>query len=701
MHIARSLAWPLAVASMLVVSVSAAADNAAPSYLIGRGMIDITGPCVGLKMLGYVRPDQITEGIHLRQWSRAFIVAELNGAGRLAIVTTDLQSVTHSLALSVAEALKTRAGGVYGLDNVVIAATHTHAVPGGYWQYGADTPLGTPFYQEYYDALVEGIAASIVAAHNDLRPGRILVAAGEVEGAGAQRSRLAYLQNPDAERQKYRSDVDTEMTLLKFESAGQALGILNWYPVHPTSMSYRNRLISGDNKGYAAYAFERLQNVHPGARGGFVAAFAQSNGGDVTPNLRLDQRGPGAGEFESTRIIGERQTRAAARLFDSATEQLAGKIDYRHAYVDFTCLTVGDEFTHSGEKMTCPAAYGYSFAAGSTEDGGGQPLFKEGMTRQDPLIEAMAKVFSPLPSPTDELRRVHRPKPILLALGASDSPVLPQVLPISMARIGQLALVIGPAEFTTMSGRRFRESVKKAMPDVKFVVIAGYANDYAGYVATREEYEVQHYEGAATLFGPWTQAAYQQEFARLAADLFAGRPSTTLGLPADVRGTVRSTPLGTPYDRAGADATFGDVAQDVVSTCRRGEQVSASFWTGNPQNGYRPNRRFAFVERMEQGNWRALVGDGDWEVKCRWAQPSPQPPAGPDGTTPGAAKNPPTRSASTKSDSLAAHLLTVEWDVPTDAAPGSYRIVHRGVFKAEADRQLHEFEAHSTTFVVQ
>ena len=128
---------------------------------------------------------------------------------------------------------------------------------------------------------------------------------------------------------------------------------------------------------------------------------------------------------------------------------------------------------------------------------------------------------------------MHKPKPILLALGAADPPVLPQILPLGVARIGQLALVIGPAEFTTMSGRRFRDCVRQALPGVKYVAIAGYANDYAGYVATREEYEVQHYEGAATLYGPWTQAAYQQEFARLASDLEAGRPSTSAEPPVD------------------------------------------------------------------------------------------------------------------------------------------------------------------------
>lgn len=35
-----------------------------------------------------------------------------------------------------------------------------------------------------------------------------------------------------------------------------------------------------------------------------------------------------------------------------------------------------------------------------------------------------------------------------------------------------------------------------------YVVIAGPANTYGHYVATREEYSVQRYEGASTLFGP-------------------------------------------------------------------------------------------------------------------------------------------------------------------------------------------------------
>lgn len=40
------------------------------------------------------------------------------------------------------------------------------------------------------------------------------------------------------------------------------------------------------------------------------------------------------------------------------------------------------------------------------------------------------------------------------------------------------------------------------LDDSAYVVIAGPANTYGHYVATREEYSIQRYEGASTIFGP-------------------------------------------------------------------------------------------------------------------------------------------------------------------------------------------------------
>src|SRR5262249_9002888 len=166
-----------------------------------------------------------------------------------------------------------------------------------------------------------------------------------------------------------------------------------------TSMTYYNKLISGDNKGYAAYALEQRHGTRYTGKPEFVAAFANTNAGDVTPNLNLNNTGPGKTDTESTQIIGERQARAAQKLPEQAAEPLRGPIEVRHEFVDFSQLTVAAEFTGAGEQRTWPSALGYSFAAGSTEDGGGHPLFREGMKESSPIIDGIVRTAMPTLSP--------------------------------------------------------------------------------------------------------------------------------------------------------------------------------------------------------------------------------------------------------------------------------------------------------------
>jgi neutral ceramidase len=65
------------------------------------------------------------------------------------------------------------------------------------------------------------------------------------------------LANPLAERSKYQYDQDKAMTLLRFDDAsGNARGFLSFFPVHGTSLYENNTLVSGDNKGLAAYMYE-------------------------------------------------------------------------------------------------------------------------------------------------------------------------------------------------------------------------------------------------------------------------------------------------------------------------------------------------------------------------------------------------------------------------------------------------------------
>ena len=43
-------------------------------------------------------------------------------------------------------------------------------------------------------------------------------------------------------------------------------------------------------------------------------------------------------------------------------------------------------------------------------------------------------------------------------------------------------------------------------------VLAGLSNVYSHYITTWDEYQVQRYEAASTIFGPHTCAAYRQQY---------------------------------------------------------------------------------------------------------------------------------------------------------------------------------------------
>jgi neutral ceramidase len=110
----------------------------------------------------------------------------------------------------------------------------------------------------------------------------------------------------------------------------------------------------------------------------------------------------------------------------------------------------------------------------------------------------------------------HAPKPITLNVTG----LVPSVLPLQMFRIGQVTILGVPGELTTVAGGRLADAVmaKLAMKSGQkggHCIIAGYANAYAQYITTYEEYQAQHYEGASTLFGPHTLEAFTTGFISL------------------------------------------------------------------------------------------------------------------------------------------------------------------------------------------
>ncbi|KAL7124830.1 hypothetical protein ABFS83_14G075100 [Erythranthe nasuta] len=440
----------------------------------------------------------------------------------------------------------------------------------------------------------------------------------------------------------------------------------------------------------------------------FVSAFCQSNCGDVSPNVLgafcLDTglpcdfnhstcggknelcygRGPGyPDEFESTRIIGERQFRKAVELFDGASEKINGKIDYRYTSVNFSELnvTIPKEGGGSNVVKTCPAAMGFAFAAGTT-DGPGAFDFKQGDDKGNAFWRLVRDL---LKNPGKEQVDCQHPKPILLDTGEMKLPYdwAPSVLPVQILRIGQLVILSVPGEFTTMAGRRLRDAVKKVITSAStkefgsnvHIVIAGLTNTYSQYVTTFEEYDMQRYEGASTLYGPHTLTGYIQEFKKLASALVSGK--TVDSGPPLPNLLDKQISLLTPVvmDATPIGVNFGDVSSDVAknSTFKKGDNVTVVFWSACPRNDLMTEGTFALVEILKgKDSWVPAYDDDDFCLRFIWSRPS---------------------KLSTRSHA------TIKWLIPQTAASGVYRIRHFGAAKSLLGSIKH-FTGSSSAFVV-
>lgn len=647
------------------------------AHRIGVGKADITGPAAEVVMMGYADSTQKSAGILNRLYARAFIVEDTDTQTRVVFVNSDLAAVFQLVHQEVLKQLGIKYGGVYTEQNVVLHATHTHAGPGGSSAYFLYDVSIFGYINENFEVIVAGILDAIDAAHNSIAPGTIRFNKGTIVNGGKNRSPPAYQANPQAERDLYAFDHDTDLRLLQFRDPQNTLrGVLGFFPVHPTSLTQKNHLVSGDNKGFAEFL---LEDQFPGV----IAGVGISNAADVSPNL-IDNgngtfRGEGATDVESAEIIGRRQADKIVELLAAPSELVTGPVLGRLAYVDFSNVKLtGSVATPSDPyaDRTCPALVGQNFGAG-TEDGRGLDAFTEGNLNANPLFRAIGGLIKEAPTWVKECQSKN--KVPLLATGLmSPVPWTPEVLPVQVVRIGQIGLAVTNFEVSTMSGRRIRTTVQNVLKSagVTEVEVASISNAYAQYLTTKEEYAKQNYEGASTLFGPNQLAAVQQELARVAAAV--ADPS----VPLDVGRTPRQfdrTKLvnfqtGVVMDTVPLGKKFGALRADVQATYAVGATVSATFYGAHPKNKLSAVASFCDVEQELNGRWVTVLTDAHWDVRYRWS-----------------------RNGISESNNVCEWLIRPGGRA---SVAGRYRIRHRG-FSKPLIGAISAYEGASSAFVIQ
>lgn len=695
-------------------------------FRFGMGRSDVTGVIADTASPAWVNPLQVFDSLHTRVYARAFAIESACNGKRVMFVSIDtgLMSAALRNAILAEIAADAELQGSYDGANVMLSVTHTHSDPN----------TGVVSSNNGLQVLTLGTVDAIRRAHRSLQTqqssGQLRLAKGELLNTSINRSKPAYANNPEAERLAFlnidgaESQVDKSMIQLEMLRGDNSIAsLINWYGIHPTVIGPSQSTVSGDNKGVAALGMEALFDADYAAAPGednFVAAFAQAVEGDASPNIFIEdfphpdpRRGGGVDDFDSNRISALKQLARSIELLGRG-EIVIGPVDYRLVWVPINAITVTDpqvlaSLNHPSvmdtePKRTCDGILGVSFGAGA-EDGPGPTVEGLSCDSDQSLLDAAAQDISTLanarlegfpggwPAQTIPGQLLSAAvfcnvaalppllgdfscqgnKPVLLPRGAAE-------LPFQLFQIGNLGLLGLPWEVTTMAARRLRDTL---MPElsragIDTLVIAGLVNDYVHYLTTREEYESQQYEGASTLYGPWTLAAVQQESLNLARALVNEEEEPKPRDPgprADL--ALVAGPIEAPHP-AGAPGTV--LAQPADSI--QGDVVVFSIVAGHPGNDLQLNGSYVDVERQNAaGDWEIVSTDKNPELVYRWNATQ----------LPVAIELPVSSFGAGEA----------RWTIPANTPDGTYRMVMRGVSRSNLMAQPQAYEVTSNSFDVE
>jgi len=298
----------------------------------------------------------------------------------------------------------------------------------------------------------------------------------------------------------------------------------------------------------------------------------------------------------------------------------------------------------------CASSIKNSFAAGTTDGPGDFDFTQANNSTTNPFWVVLRNIIH---DPSEEQVRCHAPKPILLDTGGMDYPYAwqPELVESQVFKIGNLWIGVVPAEFTTMAGRRFRSAIHDAVvtnylgtaADTK-VILTGPGNTYSSYVTTPEEYTVQRYEGAFTLYGMYTLNAYIEEFVYLATAIAKEVPLVDDGDPPDMTSNAINFLRPVVFDGAPFGKHFGSVLVDAQDMYRPGDLVTVTYVAGktptftksvfslpestlleylltslgNPRNNVTLGSTHLVVEQQHGDSWKIIRTDAYYSTKFKW-----------------------------------------------------------------------------------
>ncbi len=561
--------------------------------LVGVGVSDITPPPLH-GMSGYSRNGFESEGVRLKLKARAFYLGFREGPPLL-LIQLDLLSGSLLLHRAVAD----RVSKYIGVDpaGILLAGTHTHGGPGNFfasnfynnWA-GTEAGLDEPVF----DFLVEQISHAAVEGYDTRKPGTITTATTEIKGLNRNRSMAAFSNNPHHKDADGPLDAtNTKLSVIRLDALQgdqlKPLAALASFSVHGTSVPPTD-VYNGDLFSYAAEAASSALSEDLHAK--VVVGIINRTHGDNSPHYTHQG-------FEEAERLGQALGGSTADLFRHMTPDLKDVTKSKLAAEDFDLLAASQ-----GENPTlCSPKVGMALAGGA-EDGPTPvlyhlPWFGEGWPQKESYYtcqgekRVLASFFQPWFVP---------------------EAAFPRHAMVQVLTINDLALVALPFEITLEMGRHLEEPLARIGFAPDQVAVVSCSNGYFGYLTTREEYAMQHYEGGHTLYGPGSGSYFVNAVANLAQDLKANDQVSRLS---DLKFSL-SVRSGQPLAREPWPHPIAWISEPEVRTDSGVPHLAARWQGGLPDQIGFQFPLLVLEQEKSPGEWQILRTEESGELETRY-----------------------------------------------------------------------------------
>jgi neutral ceramidase len=567
--------------------------------LAGAAKADITPP-PGMPLAGYSLMANYSKGFRTRLYARVLYLKSAAGRG-VALVQCDF--LTGSLLLNhrVAELVATETD--IGIDGLLIAGTHTHSGPGGFFDtnfYNDFAANSSGFDPEYFDYLSKQIANAVIRAFKEKRPAKIATGEMQVWQMTRNRSIKSYYANknivPKTPPDVYDA-VNPDLHLIRVDvqdKNGQyyPLAAFSSFSIHGTTLPAQNNLYNGDVFAYIEREVE--YGIKDNYKTSWEPVHVAFNGthGDNSPNYNKQN-------FAESRRLGTSIGQKALELFrsldgklkDQATINFAAReIDlYSEPCIDGTCVC---------DRPVVGSALSSGADDGATPILSQLPWFRQGSARW---------YFTNFCQ--GHKRTLGGPGQYLV-LPKKD---FPHQLFLQTIQIDDFLLIPLPFETTTESGVRIAAECKGKVAsqnknDIRTFFVISCANGYYGYVTTPEEYRIQRYEGGHTLYGPQTQSFLAKQAGKLAQEL--GRDKIENNFPAKWSYKLKAKRFYTSKVKSGTERKA--YSYPAFASAVTGDEPYWSFvWEDLPPHLISWGKTLVTIEESENGfTWKQVLSNG-------------------------------------------------------------------------------------------